>query len=181
MKTTAVCVLSTLALAATAALRAADAAAAKEEKLTLEQCPAKVQAAVTKAGGDGVVQGVRKVSAGGAVTYVADIAITFDSEGNVLKGGLPVTTGPQVPAGSGAAGKIVTVDFAGTTLQEVCAALTKQAGVNVTCGGAFAAKPVTLALKEATLADAVKAIATQTGTRAESRDGGYRFRTGSAR
>lgn len=180
MTKVAVYVLSALAISALATARAADAAeVVKGENLALEQCPAAVQVAVAKVAENGALQGMRKVTKGTAVTYVADIAITLDSAGNVLKDGQPL---PAVSAaGAAVAAKVVTVDCAATPLQDVCESLTKQAGVAVSCGSAFARKPVTLALKDATLAEVVQAIATQTGTRAELRNGGYRFRTGGGR
>ena len=102
--------------------------------------------------------------------------MTKAKDGNVLKDGQALLAASA--AGGSPAAKVVTVVFAETLLQEACLDLTKQAGASVSCGGAFAGKPVTPALKDATLAAVVQSIAAQTGTCAELRNGGYRFRTG---
>lgn len=88
--------------------------------------------------------------------------------------------GAVVAAEDALAAKLVSVDFAGARLEEVCADLTQQAGVPITCGGAFADRRVTLSRQNAPLGEVVQAIAAQVATRADLRDGGYRFRTGGA-
>lgn len=151
-----------------AAPAAEGAAAPQEEIVTLEVCPAPVQATLKKAAAGGTIVRVRKVLEGAATTYKADIAIAVDSSGNLL----------PPPAVDPVLSRPVTVSFAGVRLQDVCRTLSQAAGVPVTCGGTFAERPVTLSVKEVPLGDVLKAIAEQTGTRADPRDGGYRFRTG---
>ena len=95
--------------------------------------------------------------------------------------GLPDAAGPRVdPAAQkpAAAGNAVTINVAHARLLDVCAILSRAAGVPITCGGAFNDKPVTLSVKNAPLADVVQDIAKQAGCHAEARDGGYRFRMG---
>jgi hypothetical protein len=65
-------------------------------------------------------------------------------------------------------------------LEEVCTLLSTAAGVPVTCGRAFAGRLVTVSFKDTPFGEALKVVAEQTGTRAEAREGGYRFRTGTA-
>jgi len=143
-------------------------APAVEEVVALEASPAPVQATLAKSAADGTITRIRKVTEGTVVTYKADVEIGVDSSGRLLKQASP----DPVLA------KPVTVDLAAVRLQDVCKTLSQVGGVPVTCGGSFAEKPVTLALKDAPFGDVLKAVAQQTGTRAEPRDGGYRFRTG---
>ena len=86
----------------------------------------------------------------------------------------PNTAGPRPPAGS--LTKQVSVDYQGVALQQVCADLTRQAGVPVSCVGVFNAKKVTYKGANVTLRQALDAIAAQLGSKLYERDGGYRFR-----
>ena len=155
---------------------AGDDAATKVEKTTLNQCPDKVQGALTMAAEAGLLKGISKETKGEAVTYVAEISVTVDSEGKIVKETAGTATNDKA---AGAAGvKAVTIEVTDVRLADVCAMLSNVAGVPITCGGAFNDKPVTLSVKDAPLVDVVQAIARQTATRADPRDGGYRFRTG---
>jgi len=72
----------------------------------------------------------------------------------------------------------VTASFNKTPLRDVCAALTRDAGVTISCQIVFLDKPVTLTVKDEPLGKVLEAIAEQVGAKVQPRTGGLRFRTG---
>ena len=163
------------------------AATPQEETVDLTTCPAPVQAAFTKAAEGGAIRRVRKVTEGDTVTYSARIEVLVDKEGKLLPPrpvpveGEPAKAAADVAAASAAAlATPVTLNVAGVRLQEVCSLLTGATGVEISCGNAFAGRLVTVTLKETPLGEALKVIADLTDTRADPREGGYRFRARAA-
>lgn len=149
--------------------------------MALEACPEAVQAAVARAAAGGAVRKIRRITADGAVSYVARIEVAFDGKGNPLPppaAPAESTSAAADPAAEAAAAleRPVTLRVAGVRLGEVCSLLTEAARVPVSCGTAFAGRLVTLTMEERPLREVLETVAQQTDTRFEPRAGGFRFR-----